>query len=93
MRLTTESRTSNSAIFSTVVLAFNSTISASSALMVLLIFLTQSRGAFLAFTVVSTILFMKQKRRLRSFMTMAMLGVLVLAVAPKSVWDRFGGRR
>jgi O-antigen ligase len=64
-----------------------------SSLIVLVIFLTQSRGALLAFGVVALVLLLKQKQRLRSLALAALAGMLVLAVAPDSVWDRLSGLR
>jgi O-antigen ligase len=64
-----------------------------SSMMVLLIFLTQSRGALIAFGAVSIVLLLKQKNRLRSLVVAGVAGMLVLAVAPDSVWNRLSGLR
>jgi O-antigen ligase len=61
------------------------------ALMLLVILLTQSRGAFLALVATTVVGFILVKRRGRALGVMSILAVLSLPFVPDSAWGRFGG--
>lgn len=61
-------------------------------MLVLLVFLTQSRGAFLGLVVFGLLsLLAGQRRRIRSLSLFAVVALVVYVWAPDSVWDRLGG--
>ena len=64
---------------------------ASVAILPLLILMTQSRGAFLALLFFGGLFLLGQRKRARMLLVMALLGVMVVAVAPRGVWERVRG--
>jgi probable O-glycosylation ligase (exosortase A-associated) len=57
----------------------------------LLIFLTQSRGAFLAVLIVGGVALLRQRAKARALFVTAALLVVSLAVVPNAAWERFSG--
>jgi len=59
----------------------------------LIILLTQSRGALIAFVATGLIFFLTQARgkRLKSLLTAAVVSVVILPLVPSSAWRRFEG--
>jgi O-antigen ligase len=64
---------------------------AGTGLLTLIIFLTQSRGAFLGVMVFGLLALTGRHRRLRSLLGTGAVAALVLVAAPSSVWERIGG--
>lgn len=64
-----------------------------SALLTLIILLTQSRGALIALVATGLIFFLTQARgrRLKTLLTAGVVGVLILPLVPQSAWQRFSG--
>lgn len=59
----------------------------------MLILMTQSRGVFLGLLVFIAIALAGQRRRLRLVFRLGVIALLLAAVVPASVWDRFGTLR
>lgn len=64
---------------------------AGTAVLSLMVFLTQSRGALLAIIASAIAIPLSSRRRTRDLAIVAALGAIVAIAAPKSVWDRLGG--
>jgi putative inorganic carbon (hco3(-)) transporter len=62
---------------------------AASGALVLLILLTQSRGAFLALVATTFLALVVSQRRGRSFLTVGAIAVLAVPFVPSSAWTRF----
>jgi O-antigen ligase len=60
-------------------------------MLTLIIFLTQSRGAFFGVMVFGLLSVAGQHKRLRALFGTGVIAALVLVAAPSSVWDRLGG--
>lgn len=61
------------------------------ALLTLVVFLTQSRGAFLGLMVFALLTITTQRRRLRGLLGVGVVAALIAIAAPDSVWQRLGG--
>jgi probable O-glycosylation ligase (exosortase A-associated) len=59
----------------------------------MLILMTQSRGVFLGLLVFIAIALVGQRRRLRLLFRIGVVALLLAAVVPAGVWDRFGSLR
>jgi probable O-glycosylation ligase (exosortase A-associated) len=62
-------------------------------LLVFLILLTQSRGVFIGLILFVAMLIAGQRRRLRLIVRLAVVAVILVALAPSSVWERLGTLR
>lgn len=54
----------------------------------MVILLTQSRGAFLALALFVTLTWVTQRRKLRTFALLAILGGIIAVAAPSGMWER-----
>lgn len=61
------------------------------AILTLIVFLTQSRGGFLGLAVFALIAVTTHRRPVRVMLALGTLAALVITLAPSSVWDRLGG--
>jgi len=66
---------------------------AGTGMLTLIIFLTQSRGAFLGIAIFGLFAVATHHKRARALLATAALAAVVLIFAPASVWDRIGGLR
>lgn len=55
------------------------------------ILMTQSRGGFLGLAFMALLVWQTQRRKLRAFLGVLVLGVAVVAIAPAGVWERVSG--
>lgn len=56
----------------------------------LLVFMTQSRGAFLGFAVFAAIALISYKQRAKALVIAALASIVIAFAAPSTVWDRLG---
>lgn len=54
----------------------------------IVIFLTQSRGAFLALALFAALTWIGQRRKLRTLLILVVLAGIVISVAPSGMWER-----
>lgn len=57
----------------------------------ILILMTQSRGAFMAFALFVLLSLKNQRKKMRSLAFLLVAGAIIVAVAPSGVWERVGG--
>ena len=63
------------------------------AILTIMVFLTQSRGGFLGLTVFALLTVTTHRKRSQALLVLAVLAALVFAIAPSGVWNRIGGLR